>query len=77
MKIAYISGNESIHDYRFLTKLVEKGYETHLINFSDPDKMLKIEGLIVHNLPLQFSGFFCWEPEVLEVLSILSGFIVF
>ncbi len=55
MHIAYLSSALSVHDERFLRKLVERGYETSLITYYPgalPAPIAAIQGLrIVHQRP--------------------------
>ena len=54
MRICYVSSTLSIHDKRFLEKFVEKGYETHVVSFTNK-KINKIEGITFHSFPIKFS----------------------
>lgn len=55
MHIAYVSSGLSVHDERFLTKLVERGYRTSLITYYPgplPPRIASIRGLAVfHRRP--------------------------
>lgn len=59
MRIAYFSDILSIHDYRFLKKLCESGYETFLITYTKndiPEMITNIEGLnILHTIMSGYS----------------------
>ncbi|MCX5815364.1 MAG: glycosyltransferase family 4 protein [Proteobacteria bacterium] len=47
MKIAYLSTGVSIHDYRFLSKMVEYGHETFLISYFG-NNLVNVEGVKVY-----------------------------
>lgn len=46
MKICYLSDEVNhVHDHRFLTKLVEKGYETYFVSIGCGKNVLRLDGL--------------------------------
>lgn len=47
MKIAYLSNGETIHDYRFLSKMVEYGHEPVLISYFG-ENLVEVEGVKVY-----------------------------
>ena len=47
MKIAYLSFGESVHDHRFLSKMVEYGHEPYLISYFG-NNLVEIEGVNVY-----------------------------
>jgi len=53
MRICYVSSTLSIHDKRFWEKFVEKGYETHVVSFTNK-KINKMEGITFHSFPIEF-----------------------
>src|SRR5689334_4136339 len=61
MHIAYLSSALSVHDERFLRKLVERGYQTSLITYYPgplPSRITDIPGLrIVHQRPQRLLRF--------------------
>ncbi len=58
MKICYLSSVLSVHDHRFLSKLIERNFETYLVTYFDgeiPEEIQKIKGLkIIHQRPRHF-----------------------
>lgn len=44
MKIAYLSNGESIHDYRFLSKMIQYGHEPFLISYFGTD-LVQVKGV--------------------------------
>ena len=48
MRVCYVGNSVSIHDFRFIEKLVEKGYETHVVTLVEP---VKINGATYHKIP--------------------------
>jgi glycosyltransferase involved in cell wall biosynthesis len=61
MHIAYLSSALSVHDERFLRKLVERGYQTSLVTYypgSLPSRITDVPGLrIVHQRPKRLLRF--------------------
>ena len=47
MKIAFLTHGESIHEYRFLSKMVEYGHEPYLISY-DGNNLVEVEGVKVY-----------------------------
>ncbi len=47
MRICYLGDDDNVHDLRFLEKLVEKGYETHVVSLQEP---VGIKGITYHKL---------------------------
>ena len=54
MRILYLSNVLGIHDYRFLSSLVQNGYDAHLLTFKEviPNDIYEISGLTVIHRPL-------------------------
>jgi len=50
MRILYLGESLQIHDFRFIEKLVEKEYDTHVVTFTD--KPIKLKGATYHNFPM-------------------------
>jgi len=49
LRICYLGESTSIHDLRFIRKLVEKGYDTHVVTFAP--EPVKIYGASYHRFP--------------------------
>src|SRR4030067_2345658 len=45
MKIFYLTNGESVHDERFLKKMIEQGYEIYLVSYSKDKMPIEIPGL--------------------------------
>jgi glycosyltransferase involved in cell wall biosynthesis len=78
MRICYLSKNLISHDYRFLSKLVDRGYETFLVTYSPhelPPEISRINNLnIIHRkLPWtqRISSLFLWT-QVFDFRYILK-----
>jgi len=78
VRICYLSKLLINHDHRFLTKLVERGYETYLVTYylgeTLPDDIRAIKGLkIIHHRPKDLMGiqkFLLWA-QVFDFRRIL------
>lgn len=77
MKICYLSHFLLEHDYRFVSKLVERGYETSLVAYTDKDiseDIAALKGLrIVHRRPKYFHKLqkFLYATKVFDFRQIL------
>jgi len=75
MKLFYLNGCNSIHDFRFLYKFIEKEYETHAITFEDVCK--RVKGIEYHKI--SFPNLFLREPRKLrkakkELLKLINKY---
>ena len=54
LRVLYLSNVLSIHDYRFLTSLVQNGYEVYLLTFKEsiPGNIRALSGLTIIHKPL-------------------------
>ena len=53
MKLYYLTNGESIHDQRFMQKLIEKGYDITLISYSNVTTPINFQGIrIIHHHPV-------------------------
>ena len=53
MRICYVSSTLSIHDRRFIDKFMEKGYEVHVVSFTNI-RMGDMDGITFHSFPIEF-----------------------
>ncbi|MFC1901639.1 glycosyltransferase family 4 protein [Chloroflexota bacterium] len=59
MRICYLGDCTHIHDLRFVTKLVERGYDTHIVTFMD--NPIEVSGVKYHSVP--FPDLFFRSPR--------------
>lgn len=53
MKLYYLTNGESIHDQRFMQKLIEKGYDITLVSYSNVTTPINFHGIrIIHHHPV-------------------------
>ncbi len=77
IKICYLSHFLVEHDYRFLSKLVEREYETYLVAYTDkdiPKEIVALEGLnIIHRRPIYLQKWqkFLYVTKVFDFRRIL------
>ena len=70
MRILYLSNVLSIHDYRFLTSLVQSEHETYLLTFKEsiPSNIRALSGLTVIHKPLFHKSSSTYGKQSEEVL---------
>ena len=77
MRVCYLSHFLLEHDYRFLSKLVERGYETYLVAYTDkniPEEIAALKGLkIIYRRPKYFQKWqkFLYVTKVFDFRRIL------
>lgn len=54
MKIAYLSAGISVHDRRYLSKMLERGYKPYLISFWNSEVNFSMEGIEFYHYRPQF-----------------------
>ncbi len=72
MRICYVSSELNIHDYRFLSALIARGYDVHLVSYAAhkrypaiPELIRAIEGLNIIHRPFEFTtGYGSFSPLV-------------
>lgn len=72
MRILYFANGGSIHDYRFLIKLVEEGYDCHYVYLSPKGKRYEVKGVKSYCLNYGYHGkhsLFCRLGRTLPVYS--------
>ena len=55
MRILYVGDSTHIHDFRFIEKLVERGYDTHVLTIDK--NPIKIRGAKYYAFPLRFNEY--------------------